>query len=129
MDWVNILNQVFQLCIVPLLGLATSVFVFWIKQKMNEGKTKTKTDAAYNALVVLENIITSCVMATNQTYVDALKEKNAFDAEAQKQALELTYNAVIATASNELKDNLGVFVGDLETFIREKIEQKVLEVK
>lgn len=129
MDWLNILNQIFQVCIIPLLGLATSVFVFWLKQKMNEGKAKAKNDAAYNALVVLEDIITSCVMATNQTYVGELKDKNAFDAEAQKQALELTYNAVVATASNELKENLGVFVGDLETFIKEKIEQKVLEVK
>lgn len=129
MDWLEIVNEIFRVCIIPLLGLATTYLIVWIKQKMGEGKAKAKSEAAQTGLVILEDIITTCVLATNQTYVGALKNKNIFDAEAQKQALELTYKAVITTASTELQENLRLYVGDLETYIKEKIEQKVLETK
>lgn len=129
MNWLEIVNEIFRVCIIPLLGLATTYLVMWIKQKMGEGKAKAKSEAAQTGLVILEDIITTCVLATNQTYVEALKDKNIFDAEAQKQALELTYKAVLTTASTELQENLRLYVGDLETYIKEKIEQKVLETK
>jgi len=35
---------------------------------------------------MLDDTITKCVIATNQTYVDSLKDKNAFDKAAQEEA-------------------------------------------
>jgi hypothetical protein len=129
MDWLSILDQVFDVCLVPLLGLATAVFIAFIKQKMNESKEKINNELANKYLGMLEMTIIDCVKATNQTYVEALKDKNAFDAEAQKHAFELTKNAVIKILSNDAKIYLAHALGDLDAIIDEKIEATIKDVK
>jgi hypothetical protein len=74
---------------------------------------------------MLSDTVCDCVVATNQTYVEALKNKNAFDAEAQKVAFEMTYNAVINVLSAEAKDYLTNIYGDLSTYITNMIEAEV----
>lgn len=129
MDWLNILNQVFEVCLVPLLGLATTVLVFFVKQKIAESKAKTNSALAEKYLSMLEATIIDCVKATNQTYVSALKDKNAFDSAAQKEALKLTTEAVTTILSDDAKKYLTHFVGDLDAMIQEKIEANIEEVK
>lgn len=129
MDWLNILDQIFDVCLIPLLGVLTSVFVVWIKTKIAESKEKTNSDLADKYLGLLEVTIVDCIKATNQTYVNALKDKNAFDANAQKQALEQTTNAVLAILSDDAKEYLSHFVGDINLFITEKIEANIKSQK
>jgi hypothetical protein len=129
MDWMSILDQVFDLCIVPLLGLATTVLVAFIKQKMTESRERIDNDLVSKYLGMLEMTIVDCVKATNQTYVDALKDKNVFDAEAQKHAFELTKNAVIKILSDDAKIYLSHALGDLDAIIDEKIEATIKDVK
>jgi hypothetical protein len=31
MDWLNLLNQIFDVCLIPLLGLATTALIFYVK--------------------------------------------------------------------------------------------------
>ena len=78
----EIIIQIFQLCIIPLLGILT---------KYNETAQKYTT--------MIFDTIAKCVIATNQTYVNSLKEQNAFDAEAQKTAFNKTMNAVLEILS------------------------------
>lgn len=129
MDWLNILNQIFDVCLIPLLGVATSALIVFIKQKINEGKTKLNNEMAERYLCLLEATVIDCIRATNQTYVDALKDKNAFDAEAQKEALAKTTDAVKAILSEDAKNCLNLFVGDIEVLIKEKIEANINLVK
>lgn len=129
MDWLNILDQVFDVCIVPLLGLITSMVIRFINQKIAESKAKTDSELAAKYLTMLDQTIVECIKATNQTYVNALKDKNAFDGEAQKEALKITSNAVLNILSNEAKAYLTNFVGDLDEIIKEKIEANIEEVK
>ena len=129
MDWLNILDQVFDVCLIPLLGLATTVLVFFVKQKIAESKEKTDSAMADTYLGLLETTIIDCIRATNQTYVNALKDKNAFDGEAQKEALKQTTDAVLKILSDDAKDYLTHFVGDLDEVIKEKIEANIKEVK
>lgn len=129
MDWLSILDQVFDVCLVPLLGLATAVLIAFIKQKMSESREKVDNELVNKYLGMLEMTIIDCVKATNQTYVEALKDKNAFDAEAQKHAFELTKNAVIKILSNDAKIYLAHVLGDLDAIIDEKIEATVKDVK
>lgn len=129
MDWLNILDQVFDVCLVPLLGLATTVLIVWVKAKIAEGQEKTNSDLADKYLGLLEQTVIDCIRATNQTYVNALKDKNAFDVEAQKQALAQTTEAVTAILSAEAKNYLAHFVGDLDVLIKEKIEANIEDLK
>lgn len=129
MDWLNILDQVFDVCLIPLLGLATSILIVYVKAKIAEGKEKTNSELADKYLGLLEITVIDCIRATNQTYVNALKDKNAFDAEAQKQALAQTTEAVLAILSDDAKEYLAHFVGDLDVLIKEKIEANIETVK
>ena len=80
-------------------------------------------------LGLLEVTIIDCIKATNQTYVNALKDKNAFDGNAQKEALKQTTEAVLKILSDDAKEYLSHFVGDLDEVIKEKIEANIEEVK
>lgn len=129
MDWLNILQQIFELCVIPLLAIITRSLVIYISTKKDELKNKTDNELAKKYLDLLNDTIANCVIATNQTYVEALKKENAFTADAQKAAFEKTYQAVIATLSEEAKKYLPEVVGDLQTYITQKIEASVNQNK
>ena len=129
MDWLNILQQIFELCIIPLLAIITRSLVIYISTKKDELKNKTDNELAKKYLDLLNDTIANCVIATNQTYVEALKKENAFTADAQKAAFEKTYKAVIATLSEEAQKYLPEVVGDLQTYITQKIEASVNQNK
>lgn len=129
MDWLNILQQIFELCIIPLLAIITRSLVIYISTKKDELKSKTDNELAKKYLELLNDTIANCVIATNQTYVEALKKGNAFTADAQKAAFEKTYQAVIATLSEEAQKYLPEVVGDLQTYITQKIEASVNQNK
>ena len=64
-------------------------------------------------------------MATTQTYVDSLKKQGAFNAEAQKVAFTMTYEAVVRLLTDEAQTYLNEAVGDLNLYITQKIESEV----
>ena len=74
---------------------------------------------------MINDTITDCVIATTQTYVDSLKKQGAFDAEAQKAAFKMTYEAVIKLLTDEATEYLNAAVGDLNLYITQKIEAEV----
>ena len=125
MDWMVILYQIFDLCIVPLMGILTMYLVQFIRMKSQEIADKTESDLADKYIQMLTDTITACVIATNQTYVDALKKQGKFDREAQKYAFDLTFNAVMAVLSDEAKHYLASVYGDLTAYITTRIEAEV----
>lgn len=125
MNWVELLNQVFQLCIVPLLGVLTTFVVNWIKKKSAELQQKTENELLDKYIGLLSDTITTCVIATNQTYVDELKDRNAFTVEEQKKALNMTYQNVMKIIGTDAQDILSTAVGDLEEYVMNMIEAQV----
>lgn len=121
----EIIKQIFELCIIPILAVATGFFVNWLKKKANELKVKTENEVLQKYIDMLTSTVTDCVIATNQTYVEALKKQNAFDINAQKEAFKMTYEAVLSILTEEAKDYLSSAVGDLEIFLTQKIEAEV----
>ena len=67
MNWTELLTQIFELCIVPLLGILTSFLVMLIKSKIKEIQNKIEGDLDDKYLTMLSDTITACVLATNQT--------------------------------------------------------------
>lgn len=129
MDWTEILQNLFVVVIIPLLGLITKYMVQFFMVKNEEIKATTDNEIFKKYFDMLNKTITNCVIATNQTYVDALKDKNAFTAEAQKEALQKTYNAIMSILSEDAKDYLTNATGDLQGYIMNLIEAKVKENK
>lgn len=125
MEWMIILQQVFELCIIPLLGIITFYIVQFIKTKTEELNSNNSNKLLSKYIEMLSNTICECVIATNQTYVDSLKAQGKFDAEAQKKAFEMTYNSVINILTEDAKVYLTSVYGDLNTYITNMIEAEV----
>lgn len=125
MDTMELLQQIFQVCIIPLLGVLTTYLVMFIRNKTDQLKKETDNELYQKYIEMLSETITNCVIATNQTYVEALKNKNAFDAAAQKEAFNRTYSAVMSIISQDAMDFLNEAVGDLDAYIRKTIEAQV----
>ncbi len=129
LDWLDILYKVFEVAIIPILGAATIYLVTLIHAKKQELVEKAKNDTAKKYIELLDKTITDCVIATNQTYVEALKKAGSFDAEAQQQAFQLTYSAVMAILTDDAQEYLNEAIKDLNTYISTKIESQVVVVK
>ena len=125
MDWMSILSQLFEIVIFPLLGVGTIYLISLIKTKSQELKQKKDDELYHKYLTMLENTVVDCVLATTQTYVEALKKEGAFDADAQKVAFTKTYTSVMKILSEDAKEYLTNAVGDLEAFVYNKIEAEV----
>lgn len=125
MEWMVILQQIFEVCIVPLLGIVTYYVVNYIQAKTKELTTNNSNEILNKYLTMLSDTVCKCVIATNQTYVNSLKDQNAFDEEAQKIAFEKTYNAVIDVLSDDAKTYLTNVYGDLSVYIKNMIEAEV----
>lgn len=125
MEIMDLIAQIFEVCIIPLMGILTAYFVKWIGVKTEELKEETKNEKTEKYLDMLNNTITNCVIATTQTYVDTLKAQGAFDMEAQKTAFTMTYEAVAKLLTDEAAEYLNEAVGDLNLYITQKIEAEV----
>ena len=125
MEWMVILQQVFELCIVPLLGIVTFYIVQFIKTKTEELNANNSNEILNKYIEMLSDTICECVIATNQTYVDSLKAQGKFDIEAQKKAFEMTYNSVISILTDDAKLYLTSIYGDLTSYITNMIEAEV----
>lgn len=125
MEWMALLQQIFELCIIPLLGIVTAYIVNYIKAKTKELDTTNANNILIKYVNMLSQTVCDCVIATNQTYVNALKDKNAFDKEAQDIAFQKTYDAVITILNEDAKEYLTHVYGDLSIYIKNMIEAEV----
>lgn len=125
MEYTVLISNIFQVCIIPLLGILTTFFIKWVNAKSAEIQTNIDDATLKKYMEMLTSTITDCVIATNQTYVESLKAQGKFDAAAQAQAFELTSKAVMEILSEEAKIYLTSAVGDLNAYITKKIEAEV----
>lgn len=121
----EMLFQIFELCIVPLLAVLTGYLVQWIKAKTAEATEKNQKDMFDKYITMLGETIAKCVSATNQTYVDALKKAGSFDAEAQKHAFDMTLTAVMSVLGKDAIEYLTAIYGDLTGYLTTLIEAEV----
>ena len=125
MDWTNILTQLFEIVLFPLLTIGTIYLINLIRVKIQELKQKKNDDLYHKYLNMLEDTIIQCVLATTQTYVDSLKKEGAFNADVQKVAFTKTYTNVMKILSEEAKEYLTEALGDLEAYVYNRIEANV----
>lgn len=121
----ELVQQIFEICIIPILGTLTVFAVNWIKAKTNSIKADTKDVTLQKYLDMLSETITKCVLATNQTYVATLKKQGKFDAEAQKKAFEKTYKAILSILNEDAVIYITEAVGDFDIFLTSRIEAEV----
>lgn len=125
MEWMEMFQQIFELVIVPLLIVLSTYAIKFINLKSAELVQKVDNDKHDKYILMLQETVTNCVLTTTQTYVDALKGQNAFDAEAQKQAFAMTKEAVLAILTDDAKKYLASALGDFDQYLTTLIESQV----
>lgn len=129
MDWTKILMQIFEICIIPLLGALCTFLIAFIRKKSKVLQEKTNNELLDRLIIQTEEIVVTCIKATNQTYVESLKDKNAFNAEAQKVAFKKTYETILSMLSEDAKKMLTDNYGDITQYITTLIESKIDQSK
>ena len=117
MNWSEIISKII-LWALGLAGTGISVFFTYLINK----KIKNKDTKA-----LINDTVKHCVLDVYQTYVEALKDKNVFDADAQKEALnkclELIKKELPATALSWLNLTYNNIEEHLKTLIESQIGQ------
>lgn len=129
MNWMNLLYDIFDLCIIPLFGVLVAYMVKYINAKGSEIAANVDSELASKYILMLTTTISDCVVATNQTYVEALKKEGKFDKEAQAKAFQMTYDAVMDILTDDAKEYLANFYGDLTLYLTKRIEAEVVANK
>ena len=116
------LKDLLEVCIVPILGVIAAYVIAFINKKKDEMVQRVENKSLEKYISLLGDLVINCVKATNQTYVQALKDKDMFDENAQKEALEMTFEAVKSLLSEEASKYLSEAFNDLDSYIKYKIE-------
>ena len=82
MEWMDILTQLFEIVLLPLIGAVAAFLVVLIRRKGAQIANETNNEIEKKYVEMLTETIANCVAATTQTYVDSLKKQGKFDAEA-----------------------------------------------
>lgn len=120
-----ILTYIFECILFPLISAGVAYLIYFLNAKTKELKSKTDNEIAQKYLDMLNDTITSCVIATSQTYVESLKAQGKFDKAAQEEAFKRSYENVMKLLTDEGKEYIENLVGDIQTYIYNQIEAEV----
>lgn len=129
MDWTQYIEPLFNLVLIPLLVVLTKYAIAFLATKCDELREKSDNELHDKYITMLQNTVTDCVLTTTQTYVESLKKQNAFTVEAQKNAFNMTKQAVLGILSEDAKEYLTNAMGDFDQYLNSLIESQVLLAK
>lgn len=115
--------------ITAAVPVATGFLCKWLASLSEANKTKVKNEKAQATIGLVTDMIIAAVETTTSTYVKQLKVDNLFDADAQKEAFNMTFETVKKQLTEESAKIITEIYGDVETYITNKIEQFVEESK
>lgn len=122
-------KEILEGVLIPLLIILARYLIVFLDAKRKELKEKTNNDLANKYIDMIYNTVTNCVIATNQTYVDALKEQGSFDKQAQIIAFNETLDAVKRMLSADALNYIHSITEDTDFYLTKLIEATVREQK
>lgn len=116
--------------LVAAVIVCVSAFVCkYLYTKWNQIKTQIKNDNVREILDSVVNTVYCAVAATNQTFVDAMKQSGTFDTDAAKNAFSKTKSTILNMLSKNAIDVIKQVYGDFNIYIDTLIESTVKEQK
>ena len=125
MNWMEILQPALQMILTAIIGLLASILVAAVNTKRQEILERIKDEKAKKYVDLIADTITKCVMATNKTYVESMKDKDIFDEEAHKEAFKRTYDAVLDILNGDAVEYIEEVYGDIQGYLTNAIEAEV----
>ena len=115
--------------ITAAVPVVTTFLCKWLVSLSEANKVKINNEKAQATIGLVTVMIVAAVETTTSTYVKQLKAQELFDADAQKEAFNRTFEAVKKQLTEDSKKIIADTYGDVETYITNKIEQFVEELK
>lgn len=122
MNWQEILISVVTVVLTGLATWAVTALTGWLNEKLKDKKSHRY------ALAILE-VVTSCVKATYQTYVEAIKGTDMWTKETQEKALKMALESAKAQLDDELKGYITENFGGVDQYIIGLIEAVIYDLK
>ena len=118
MDWNNIITEI----ILSFVGLLFSALGVWVTYLINKYIKDQKIKDILNSL---HQLVKDSVLEVYQTFVEELKDKDMFDKNAQKLALERCLDLIKTNMSRDVKEWLEANVGDITAYLKSLIEAQI----
>ena len=125
----EVLQNVLYAVITAAVPVITGFVCKWLVSLYENNNNKIKNEKAQVILGRVTDMIMAAVETTTSTYVKNLKAEGLFDADAQKEAFNKTFETVKKQLTEESTKIIVENYGDIETYLTNKIEQFVEELK
>lgn len=126
MEWNVILICVVVSIVVPIIAGLLAWGISVLKKLVNEKIDNATLKAVLNdGLTVIEN----SVKYTYQTYVEGMKDKDIFDANAQKQSLQMAKDKALSMLSEGFINMIKDMYGDVNNWLETNIESTIYTLK
>lgn len=125
------LEQIINVLLIPILPALAILLGLMIRKQTD--RIAAELGLAEDSQVALRLneatvAVTDAILYTTQTYVHAMKEKGAFDKEAQAAALELATAKAKLLMDDAVQHTITNVAGDLDAWIQTIIEAKIGEM-
>lgn len=122
MNWQEIIISVLSIVITGLASWGVAVLTAWLGEKLKGKKSERYVFAIFE-------VVTSCVKATYQTYVETIKGTDAWTKEAQEKALKMALESAKAQLDDELKGYITGIFGSIDAYLIGLIESVIYDLK
>lgn len=97
----------------------------FLKAFSNMLAERANNEKAKAIFTQVNEIIDSCVVATNQAFVESLKRQNLFNSEAQKEAFIKTKDAILELLPFDAVELIAEKFNDIDIYLDNMIEKAV----
>jgi len=125
----ELLNTIMTAVVLPLLIALSGYLVAYLRKKAAEAAANIENQTIRFYIEEANEIVLQAVEMLFQTYVDDLKKKGQFTKEAQLEAFNRAKDITLQLLTAEAREILIEIYGDLDLWIKTKIEQAVKQDK
>ena len=123
------LRDLFMAVITAAIPVLTAYLVMLIRRVGDSAEANAASVTAKTYITEVTEAIAAAVAATNQTYVDSLKNAGTFDADAQREAAQKALEACLASISPAAQGFIEAAYGDIREYLITRIEAEVRRQK
>lgn len=125
----EIMNLIETLVLAPLCIAISSFLIALIRQQTVRIEAKIKDEKTKRLIEIAEGVVSQAVTSVTQTYVESLKAKGTFDKNAQMAAFKESKDKIYLMLTDETMKAVQDNYGDIEEWIKTKIEETVNKSK
>ena len=119
------LQDIFLAVVTAAVPVLTAYLVMFIRRVGDNAAANTENVKAKTYITEAAQAIAAAVAATNQTYVDSLKNAGKFDGDAQREAAQKALEACLASISPAAQSFIEAAYGDIREYLTTRIEAEV----